>query len=400
MKRVTTILKKELKDTIRDRRTLVVMVLLPVLMMPLLTLGSVKLQERASRSAEEDVVQLMITGSGNAPDFVSFIAEDDKIEITGKGNPADLLKEGEIDAHLIIPDDFNELVEAEGQIDLVLQVNSTKDRASPSVDKIMIAVGGYNKELINERLGDIGVNTSILREVGIITEDTATRKEKGGTFLGYLLPMFLSLFAILGGMYTAMDISAGEKERNTLEALLMTPASRLEIVTGKFLTVATVAIVTVVLAVGSVFITAQFMTGSLGDVEITIEAKAAAIMIPVAVLLASMFAAVLLAVSIFAKSYKEAQNYVTPIYLLAVFPIIVANVIGSDVTTALFIIPGFNAVILFRELLVGDYVAAHIIVTAVSIIACTAVAIWYAVRIYSREDVLLDEERRQKKLFR
>jgi sodium transport system permease protein len=107
-----------------------------------------------------------------------------------------------------------------------------------------------------------------------------------------------------------------------------------------------------------------------------------------------MFAALLLAISIYAKSFKEAQNYITPLYIAAVLPIIVANTVPNlGDNLVLFIIPGFNAVVLFRELLVGDYVLSHILVTVASMIVFTWLSIRYAARIYSRDDVLFDEER-------
>ncbi len=141
----------------------------------------------------------------------------------------------------------------------------------------------------------------------------------------------------------------------------------------------------------AIFFTAPFISGSMGEIDLTLDAQAALVMVPVAVLLASMFAALLLAVSIFARSYKEAQNYVTPLYLLAVLPVIVANALPSSSNPLLFAIPGFNAVLLFREVLLGDYVASHIIITVVTSIFYTVLSLRYAVRIYSREDVLVDE---------
>jgi sodium transport system permease protein len=274
-----------------------------------------------------------------------------------------------------------------------LEINSTRGNSAASVDKVKSAVAAYSELVVADRLEAMGLTTEVLNGVEVEAEDTATAEEKGGAFLGYLLPMFLVIFAMIGGMYTAMDISAGEKERKTLEALLMTPATRSEIVTGKFLAVAAVSVVTILLSMAAIFVTAPLISGSLGEMDLTLNINAALIMLPVAVLLAAMFAALLLAVSIFARSYKEAQNYVTPLYLLAVLPVIVANALPSGNHPLLFIIPGFNAVILFRELLVGEFVVSHIVLTVVSSIVYTLISIRYAAAIYARDDVLVDEGR-------
>jgi sodium transport system permease protein len=394
MRRALVIFRKEMKDTMRDRRTLVVMVLVPILLMPLILVASVKLAEWSSRSQSEDVVQLMVSGGEYAPLLVTWLSADERIEVfQEQGDAAILLKEGAIDGNLIIPEDFMSGIYTGREVRVGLEINSTRGNSAASVDKVKSAVAAYSELVVADRLEAMGLTTEVLNGVEVEAEDTATAEEKGGAFLGYLLPMFLVIFAMVGGMYTAMDISAGEKERKTLEALLMTPASRTEIVTGKFLAVAAVSVVTILLSMAAIFVTAPLISGSLGEMDLTLNVSAALIMLPVAVLLAAMFAALLLAVSIFARSYKEAQNYVTPLYLLAVLPVIVANALPSGNYPLLYIIPGFNAVILFRELLVGDFVVSHIALTVVSSIVYTLISIRCAAAIYARDDVLVDEGR-------
>jgi sodium transport system permease protein len=394
MNRALVIFRKEMKDTMRDRRTLVVMVLVPILLMPLILVASVKLAEWSSRSQSEDVVQLMVSGAENAPLLVNRLSADERIEVLqDQGDATILLKDGAIDGNLIIPEDFMGRINTGREVRVGLEINSTRGNSAASVDKVKSAVAAYSELVVANRLEAMDLTSDVLNGVDVEAADTATAEEKGGAFLGYLLPMFLVIFAMIGGMYTAMDISAGEKERKTLEALLMTPATRSEIVTGKFLAVAAVSVVTILLSMAAIFVTAPLISGSLGEMDLTLNINAALIMLPVAVLLAAMFAALLLAVSIFARSYKEAQNYVTPLYLLAVLPVIVANALPSGNHPLLFIIPGFNAVILFRELLVGEFVVSHIVLTVVSSIVYTLISIRYAAAIYARDDVLVDEGR-------
>lgn len=392
MKRVLTILAKELKDTIRDRRTLVVMVLLPIILMPLILVGTIMLQEWASRSALDHVTRLNVTGGENAPDLVVFLEGEPQLDLVSVPAPEEAIRNGDIDASLDIPPDFQQSISAEKSAELTLLINSTRSGSSSSVAAMELSIREYNDVLVAQRLEELGSGIDVLSGAEISARDTATPHEKGGTFLGFLLPMFLVLFSIVGGMYVAMDISAGEKERRTLESLLLTPVTRLEIVTGKFLTVAAVAMTTIVLALASIFVTAQFISGSLGDARISLGPAVLGVMLPVALLLAAMFASLLLALSIFAKSYKEAQNYVMPLYILVFLPIVVANTINIESTPLLFLIPGFNAVLLFRELLVGVFDPLNITITLASLVAFTAASIWWAVKTYSRDDVLLGEQ--------
>lgn len=386
-----TIFKKEMMDTLRDRRTLVVMLLLPVLMMPAIMIISVKMEEWSNKSKQEDIVQLMVTGEGYAPGLINFLREQSNIELTGEGDPVALLKDGKIDVHLIVPEDYASRLEAQQPVSLTLQMTSVKPNSQAAVDKVSLALSAYSAVIIERRLEDRGQAMDVLNAVAVTPEDTATEKEKGGTLLGFLLPMFIILFAIIGGMYTAIDVSAGEKERKTLESLLMTPASRMEIVIGKFMAVALVSIVTIVLSMVAILISARFMSTAKEGTKIVVDAKGISIMLPIALLLAAMFAALLLAISIFAKSYKEAQNYITPLYLATILPVIVVSAIPDfGNSTIPFVIPVFNAVVVFKELLVGDYILSHILITIISLVVFTALSIRYAANVYSREDVLFE----------
>jgi sodium transport system permease protein len=200
------------------------------------------------------------------------------------------------------------------------------------------------------------------------------------------------LFSIVGGMYVAIDVSAGEKERKTLEALLVTPLSRLRIVTGKFLAVATTSIVSVVLSVTSMFGAFKIWPPNPAfgiPASFNISITTAIIMLGIGIILSIMFAALLLAVAIFAKSFKEAQNYITPFYLLAILPVsIFSSIPGFKPPLALFFIPSVNAVFLFKENLMGEFIASHIIITVASTILFAIAAIVIATKIFSRESVL------------
>jgi len=205
--------------------------------------------------------------------------------------------------------------------------------------------------------------------------------------------MFLVLFSIIGGMYMAIDISAGEKERKTLEALLLVPLSRLQIVTGKFLAVATTSITTVVLSILSMYVSFIIWPPNLGTelsgLEFNLTGSTILIMIGIGILLSVMFAALLLAVAIFAKSYKEAQNYVMPLYLLVVLPVsLLGSLPGFKPPFFFFFIPAVNAVILFKEILLDNFVFSHIVVTFASLLLFASISILIAAKIYGKENIL------------
>ncbi len=179
MRRALVIFRKELKDTVRDRRTLVVMVLVPILLMPLILVGSVKLQEMSTRSQAEDVVQLMVSGGENAPGLVAVLADNDIIEvIESPGDAVEMLKDGTIDARLVIPDDFMDSIESELMVLLDLEINSTHGNSVASVDKVRLALDVYSEKLVEMRLAELEVPADVLNGVEAVPKDTATQKEK------------------------------------------------------------------------------------------------------------------------------------------------------------------------------------------------------------------------------
>ncbi|MFH1597734.1 MAG: ABC transporter permease [Patescibacteria group bacterium] len=394
MNRILTVWKKELKDTIRDRRTLMVAIVMPIVFMPLLTVGTFKLQESRIKSAQEKTAVVAINHHDSNPQLLEYFKSQDKIEIKeGIIDYKQSINNGEIDVFIDPVENFQEKVTTDQTAPIIIYEKSTEYDSDTASSKVSAMLQAYNNLISSQKVVQAGLDPSVLQSIEIHKEDLATSEEKGGFFLGFLLPMFLVVFAIIGGMYMAIDISAGEKERKTLEALLLVPLSRLHIVTGKFLAVATASITTVVLSIVSMYASLKIWPPDFGDefngLEFNLGGSTVLIMIGVGILLSVMFASLLLAVAIFAKSYKEAQNYVMPLYLLVILPVSLLNSLpGFKPATTFFYIPAVNAVMLFKEILMSGYQASHIIATFVSLLVFSFISIFVAAKIFSRESIL------------
>lgn len=394
MQRILTVWKKELKDTIRDRRTLAVAIVMPIVMMPLIMVGSFKLQESQIKSAEEKTAVIAFANEQVAPELVEYFSSQEKIEVRQEiSDGQQAILNGEIDIFISLPDDFQTNIDNNQQALITIHTKSTEYDSEIAFGKVSALFVAYNSIISNQKLSQAGLNPEILRNIEITKEDLASSTERGGFFLGLLLPMFLVMFSIIGGMYMAIDISAGEKERKTLEALLLAPLSRLQIVTGKFLAVATTSITTVVLSILSMYASFKIWPpdfgGSMSGLEFNLSGSTILLMLGIGVLLSIMFAALLLAVAIFAKSYKEAQNYVMPLYLLVVLPVALLNSLpGFKPPLVFFAIPAVNAVMLFKEILMDQFIYSHVILTFISLVVCSAVSILVAAKIFSKESIL------------
>ena len=394
MKQIFTVWKKELKDTIRDRRTLMVSIIMPIVFMPVIMIGSFKLQEVQIKSAEKQVAVVAIENQEKAPTLVNYLKSQEKVEVKETaGDLKEKLNSGEIQVIVTPPIDFEEKIKAGQTAEITLMQKSTETKSSTAFSKINGLLVVFNQTLAGQKLMAAKIDPAVLQSIIIKPEDLATEKEKGGFFLGLLLPMFLIIFTFAGGMYIAIDISAGEKERKTLEALLLTPLSRLKIVTGKFLAVASTSVTSVILSIGSMYAAFKIWPpdfgSSVGSFEFSLSLSTVFLMLGIGIILSVMFAGLLLAVAIFAKSYKEAQNYVTPFYIATIIPVsILGSFPGFKPSAPYFFIPVVNAVLLFKENLMGVYDSWHIVVTLGSLLFFAVLSVIIAAKIYSKESIL------------
>ncbi len=391
MNPIRTICGKELLDSLRDRRTLLTAVLLPVLLMPAILVGSIKFQEYQIQQAEEKPVVIALEHEAAAPTLVAFLKAQPQVEIVQTTDyPADL-DSGKIAAYLSYDANLEQDVQKGIPVDTRVIQKSSNINSTTAAAKALALLQQFNREMAAQRLTAKHVDVAVLNALVPVPVDIASSQEKSGFFLGLLLPMFIVLFALVGGMYIAIDVSAGEKERKTLEALLLTPATRLHIVAGKFAAVAITASTTIILSLASMYAAFKLFPPSFGaeTVAIQLSLGAVGIMLGIGVILAIMFSGLLLSVAIFAKSYKEAQNYITPFYLLAVLPVaIFAQIPGFQPSEAFFLIPGVNAVFVIKEVLINTYNGTHILLTVASLLVFAAIAIVAASKIYAKESVL------------
>lgn len=409
MKQILTIWRKELRDTVRDRRTLFAVILLPLLLMPVIIIGVGKLTQYVIRDAQEKVVTIGVVNESAAPELSQMLREASKVIVqSAESDSEDMVRNREIDAALVIPADAQAGLERDGRYTVSVVQNSLNDKSGLALQRISEVVARFNELLLASRLSAIGADASIMRGVDVQASETATEKELGGFGLGFLLPLFIIMWAVTGGQYTAVDVSAGEKERKTLEALLLTPARRIEIVLGKFLAVSTVAMLSVVLALTSLYTIFLFggtdiFTGtatgssgvsvtSQGGFDFSLQPAAILVMFAISIVLVALFSAINMTLAIFAKSYKEAQSYIGPSYLIVILPVVAFNSFpGFQPTDPFFAIPVVNAVLLFKEVLIGSYDAVHIALTLATLLFVAAAAILLATRIYQKESVLFKE---------
>lgn len=398
MNPVLTIARKELLDSVRDRRTLLAMVLVPILMIPLMFVGLdafIKWQEKQTAALDVRVAM-----NRRPVGLAAALRQDKQVKIVIASDPRRPVKREKADVGLVVPAAFERSLARGAPLAVKIVVDEANPQSMGAQGRVAAIIETLNQEIVARRLAARGVDARILKPIEIKTLNVATEEEMGGLMLSYLLPMILALWSIMGGMYAAIDLSAGEKERSTLESLLLTPAKRYQIVLGKFLTVSIISITTVVLATTSIFFTIQRFPltppdeagAAAATAQISLSPGVSALILLTAVLVAALASALMLTIGIFAKSFKEGQNYMTPLLLLAVMPIMFISMSpGAKFAQSLFLIPMLNAVLTFRELVMGKIIWSHIALTTTSSAVSAALALVLATNIFSQERVMFRE---------
>ncbi|HIE5097185.1 ABC transporter permease [Stenotrophomonas maltophilia] len=319
MSTLMTVMRKELRDLSRDRRTLLLTLLFGPLLYPVLLLGMGKLAESRVRTQIEQPLQIPTIGAQNAPNLVRFLAAQGLNTAPAPKDLAGAIRSQDIDVALRISDDFGKDW-ADGKPALVEVIKDSTRRAAevPSA-RLEAALATYNGQVGALRLMARGIDAQVARPLDVARQDLASAEAKRGMILSMLLPVLLTLTSFIGGAYLVMDATAGERERQSLEPLLATPGSRSAIVSGKIAAACVVGFVSLLLTLVAFKVSAQIAPGNIGrqfNMNVASMLQMLLVMLPMLMIGTSL----LTFLSAAAKSMKEAQSHMTWLMLLPMMP--------------------------------------------------------------------------------
>jgi len=393
LSKIKTIFLKEILDTIRDRRTLLITIVIPVVLYPGLMIFINELATTQKAKMEQKTIKVAMINVPKDSPLIKRLREEKGIEIVFSRDPYEKVKMGEIQYVLEVPMDWPARLKQGKTATLQLHYDRSNDDTTANLDRVLRIIDSYDQELLSERLKEKSLSGEFIRPLDVKEINVATKQRMGGAIIGRLLPMLMVFMVLVGSMYPAIDMTAGEKERGTLETILTSPVTRTEIVIGKFLTVTLIALLTGLLNLGSMMGTFAFgIFKSLAQaVQIKIPLDSMLIMIACLVPLAVFFGGVMMAIASFARSYKEAQSLVMPFYLVATLPAMVSTIPGLQLEGFWLTLPVANVTLLFKELMLGVFNPNHILVVLFSVLFLAAVAIFLAIQLFGREEVLFGE---------
>ncbi|MGE8279128.1 MAG: ABC transporter permease [Stenotrophomonas sp.] len=315
---IITVMRKELRDFARDRRTFLLTLLTAPLLYPLLFLGMNKLTNlRAETQLEKDLT-IPVEGMARAPNLVAFLASRG---INATEAPADiegLIRSQHQDLALVIDKDFAADWHAGKPAKVEIVADTTRRTGDVQIARVRAVLNEYGQSMGALRLLARGVNPMVAAPVNVGTRDLATAEAKRGIFLSVVLPLVLMLFAFIGGSHLAMDTTAGERERQSLEPLLATPAARGALVSGKMLAAVVLGLASMLLILVSFKVSASIGGGAARSLDVSFAAmgKLLVILLP----LVLIGTALLTCLSASSKSMKEAQSHMVWLMLLPMLP--------------------------------------------------------------------------------
>ncbi|HPO30991.1 MAG TPA: ABC transporter permease subunit, partial [Candidatus Hydrogenedentes bacterium] len=357
-----TLLGKELLETARDRRTLFMMIGLPVLLYPsVLLIGTqvaVLRQERVEKGVSR--VHLETASLLDVPLIRPWLEATGKIMVVYSTDPRRDLREGKIDLIATTKAPLSESFFAGKSLPVELLYDVTEQRSLEALDRVDKLLKDVAEREQRRRLENRGIDPAEFMPLKVTRVDLAGNVKVAGAILGALLPALLIIITALGAFYPAVDLTAGEKERGTLETLLSTPVTRSELVTGKFLAVFCLALVTAVVNLLAQLGTMYVFFGQISDTlpgafasllrnPLPLLTVIGVIMVPMALFLSSL----MMALCLFARGFREAQTYLTPVMLLIAAPALIAGMPGIRLTPFWTFVPVVNAVLVVKEAMLG-----------------------------------------------
>jgi sodium transport system permease protein len=394
---IAVVYRKELTDALRDRRTVVSMIVVPIFLMPVLTIFVGVLSAHLIGRALLQVPSIMIIGGENSPQIVAALHEVKDVHVVPESSDyAQQIVDKKIRAAVELPADFDALIARGDTAKVRIDMYQGEINSGFSADKLQKFFQDFRERTIHERLDARHLPTNLAEPIVIQEVNVAPPEKVGGVVLGGLVPYFVIILSLTGTMYPAMDLTVGEKERGTIETILCSPISRMSLVLGKFLMVLTASLSTAALAIASMGLTlaaASKMVGGVSQIKtmgLQFQITPASVIWVFVMIapLAVLFSAALLAVSLFAKSFKEAQSYLSPLTIVVFAPAIVSILPGVELNASLSLVPILNTSLICKEIVSGTYHWGYVALIFASSCVYAAGALWVAIRLFQREDVL------------
>ncbi len=391
---IFTIFRKELKDTLRDRRTLMTMIVIPVLIFPVILTIFVNVSESFQKDAMDKVMHIgyideqeknvVLESLEMLPDSVSklqLIAVKDTIALK------ELIQSDSLQAGFVFSDNFDLAVSGQSTGKMEVFINATK---LGNKDRVKSYLEVISEGLKMERLQALDLNIEKITPLEVEYSNTASDKETIGKLAGGILPYLFIAFGFLGCMYPAIDLFTGEKERGTIETLLTTPVARWKILLGKMIVVVLSGLLAASLALFGLFISIEVLDLIKEPVLLEIvysilSVKFLGMLYMLLIPLTIFFAGLMIPIAVYAKTFKEAQSIITPLNIVVILPAMVGFFPGIELNAVTAAIPIVNVVLATKELIAGTLEFGLLFISLGVMLVLAAISVLISFKQFDKE---------------
>ena len=391
MRTLLTVFFKEILDNIRDRRTLMSALIMGPIFGPVMFAFVINLSIDRALDDAESTMELPVVGQEHAPNLMRFL-ESRNIEIVDGPDDinaaADAVKSGKHDVVLVVPAIFGEQLADTIPAKVELYSDEANSQGEKEARRTRGAIQAYNQQLALIRLSARGVNPRLLSPITIDEVDVSTPSGRSAMLLGMMSYFFI--FALLmGGMYLAIDTTAGERERGSLEPLLSLPVTRGQLILGKILAACVFMAASLMLSLIAFYVVLKFMPleqlGMTPNFDLGVVVAAFFLLLPFILLGASLMTLV----ASFTKSYKEAQTWLSAVLIAPTLPILVVSILTLRPQLEFMFIPSLSQHLILVDMVKNEPLnGLHVVISVCSTLFFGALLTWVCARLYQREGLL------------
>lgn len=382
------VFRKELLDAFRDRRMVLVSLVIMPLAVPLVLAGMSAFGASKQVEKLESTLELPVSGAERAPNLMAWLASHNLRIVAAPADPDAAIRSEDADVILRVSADFAEDWRAgkPARVELIFD-SSRPIQSGTTIGRVRNLLDGYDREVGTLRLVARGIHPSVSNPLQVTSRDVAT-PESRFDLAQQLLPYLLLLLAFIGGMQLAIDATAGERERHSLEPLLTTPASREAIISGKILATAAFTLVSIAVTLAAYRLAFALLPGSRIDMSLDVPFGALAQLFVVILPIVMLGATLLTALAAFARSHREAQGYLPLLIFLPMVPTLFLMVAPVRTQLWMLAVPFLSQNQLILRVLRGEAIAALDWAVSLGSSLLLAGIAWYvAARLYHREEL-------------
>lgn len=404
MKKIGILIRKEMLDILRDKKTLIMMILVPIVLYPLLIIGMTFVLNSVMSTSEE--VSYTVGFDKEYADVVSDLQEVMAQDPEEFEEAVEFLAMDEGGASAVLDATLRFETEPDGRLRAEITYDSTVMNSAHVCRMLEDAVEGYRQKLVVDGLAKLDLDEDFLYPIVCTTVDEVSEAESFGVSIGGSIGMMLIVMILMGALYPAIDTTAGEKERGTLETLLTLPVTNFQMIFSKFVSVAVIACVTALLSLISLAGSVLFLIfGVAGDMVVEFGFSATAMLGALPMLFLTMIVTALLSSAlcmcfcVFAKSFKEANNYVTPLLLVVMIASMAGMLPSVELDQRTVLIPIVNVSLMMKQVLSQQFSFALAGVANLVNLCVSILIIWFLAKMYDSENILFADGFRSFRLF-